>query len=178
MLWLQEIIERVLGYSVDWSATAAWAQAIMSGGAVFFAARLAEKSAFRTAQHERYDRGGALLGLYQEALETLEELADAFTPGHKGVTPVMPTTGELDELIAVLSAVPILELDGWAGANELFRVRRAVRDGRGLFEQFGTLGAEEMGKLSRSHAQMVERVMNERSDRLAKKLNRTKLDPL
>lgn len=44
---LQSGIEDVLGYALDWEATGAWVNAVITGGAVFIAARLASSTTER-----------------------------------------------------------------------------------------------------------------------------------
>lgn len=116
--------------SIDWSASAAWAQAILSGLAIFGAVKLQDRDRQKRAEERELQRVEAILAITQHCLATLKQLDDRAEKGQL-------TSGRFgfyeDESSSDLTAVTAIDLSSLENPQvsaELMIIRRLMTTAR------------------------------------------------
>jgi hypothetical protein len=112
---------------IDWSATAAWAQAFLSAVAIFAAVALQDREQRKRRQDHNEQRLRAIISIAESCVGTLRKLDErsaneTLTHGRYGYYRD-ETSGDL----AAISAVDLTQLDDERLSNEVIKLRRLMR---------------------------------------------------
>lgn len=107
---LEQYASCALGYPIDWAATGAWAQAIATTIAVFWAARLADRGVENRAELQRMEQLDSLLGLYEWLAELLASFQRKIINGRENFKPSQIEMEQLDQLERAISTASILQM--------------------------------------------------------------------
>jgi hypothetical protein len=116
--------------NIDWSATAAWAQAILSALAIFAAVWLQDRDRRIRAEERQRSRRTAILTVAKNCVGTLEQLDRRardrrLTLGRFGFY-----EDELEADLAAMTGLDLLEIGDAKLMAELMRVRRLAKTAR------------------------------------------------
>lgn len=116
--------------NIDWSATAAWAQAIFSALAIFAAVWLQDRDRSNRAADRQRSRRAAIQALGQNCLGTLEQLDRRAREGELKLGRFGFYEDELDADLAAMTGLDLLEIDDASLATDLMKLRRLARTAR------------------------------------------------
>jgi hypothetical protein len=151
----EHAIEAAVGYAIDWNATGTWVAAIITALAVFMAAILTDIVNRRTERRLAADRLEVLSTIYGGVGDVIEEIIAVANRGGRFGRGFLRT---IDDLIAVLDKVPVLDLPGREPASDLVVVRRIVGHIRDSVDQWVAEG-EPPGPVSLSFNEARARVL-------------------
>lgn len=150
------------GYEIDWNASAAWAQAILSFVGIIASGYIAAKVAGLPALTARHQRLAALASIVGEAvglLKAAQAFCDEYDARPAGLTHDL---GPFDRHLTVVAGLPFLEITPGTLVHGLIQVREDVAKARAHVETInhalvsGSPASRYMGKRIGEWAQNAE----------------------
>lgn len=121
---------------IDWAAIGSWVQAITTVIAIYVAARLATRDRITAADETAGRRLIATVGVFREALELLQDFEKFTGPVKVLFVSAPPQQERFNDVLSHLQAVPVFEMADFDQIQDVFRVRKAIRESALLAANF------------------------------------------
>lgn len=122
----------------SWDAVAAvgqWAGVFATAGAVLYASQHAERAAMIERRGARREKYSSIATIFARAPKLISDTYAAANHRHLYKTGGGPGLQRFDDLLTVLSGVPVLELESGEAAEMLFKIRDRLVQVRPIAEQ-------------------------------------------
>lgn len=116
--------------SIDWSATAAWAQAVLSGLAIFAAVKLQDRDRQKRSDERELQRVEAILAITQHCVATLKQLDERAEKGQLTSGRFGFYEDETSSDLAAVTAIDLSSLENPRVSAELMIIRRSMMTAR------------------------------------------------